>query len=91
MLRRCGILHAAYALPVCVVWPVGLTVGQRYVYGWDRMGRKGQVCALRIIARRMGSVMVEFEDGHAAVTSWRALKTLPQHYAAPVRLDFGEY
>jgi hypothetical protein len=73
-----------------VVWRVSLTVGQRYVYGWDRMGRKGQVCTLRIIARRMGSVMVEFEDGHAAVTSCRALKTLPRYYVAPVRLDFGD-
>jgi hypothetical protein len=60
MLRCCRVLQPADALPVCVVWPVGLTVGQRYVYGWDRMGRKGQVCTLRIIARRMGSVMVEF-------------------------------
>lgn len=46
---------------------------QPYVYRWNRMGRKGQIC--RVLARgKMNSCLVEFEDGFKAVTSRNALK-----------------
>jgi hypothetical protein len=45
----------------------------RYRYAWDRMGRKGQACA--VLARgKMNSCLVKFEDGYTAVTSRNALR-----------------
>lgn len=66
-----------------------LQAGQKYLYAWNRMDRKGEVCRLLIIARRMNSVMVEFEDGHQAITSANALRTLPTGYRPETKLDFG--
>jgi hypothetical protein len=44
-----------------------------YVYRWNRMQRKGQLC--RVLARgAMNSCLVEFLDGHRAVTSRNALR-----------------
>jgi hypothetical protein len=44
-----------------------------YRYAWNRMGRKGQRC--RVICRgSMNSCLLEFEDGHKAVTSRNALR-----------------
>lgn len=44
-----------------------------YVYRWDRMGRKGQFCA--VLARgKMNSCLVRFEDGFTAVTSRNAVR-----------------
>ena len=66
-----------------------LTQGRCYVYGWNRMGRKGELCQLLIVGRK-NSVLVEFADGHRAVTSANALKPVPVGYRRPEpRLDFG--
>lgn len=48
-----------------------------YVYFWNRMGRKGQLC--RVLARgTMNSCAVEFlADGFRAVTSRNALRLPP--------------
>jgi hypothetical protein len=47
---------------------------QLYVFRWNRMDRKGQVC--RVLVRgAMNSCLVEFvDDGHKAMTSRNALK-----------------
>ena len=49
-----------------------------YVYFWDRMGRKGQLC--RVLVRgKMNSCAVEFlADGFQAVTSRNALRRAPE-------------
>lgn len=51
-----------------------LKVGETYRYGWHRMGRKDQLCILQVIAPRMNTVQVQFEDGYQAITSANALK-----------------
>jgi hypothetical protein len=44
----------------------------KYIYRWNRMGRKGQAC--NVLARgKMNSCLVEFEDGFKAITSRNAL------------------
>lgn len=49
----------------------------RYIFRWDRQGRKGQRCAL--LARgRMNSVLVRFADGYTMVTSGNALRRAPE-------------
>lgn len=46
---------------------------QFYVYRWNRMGRKGQIC--RVLARgNMNSCLIEFADGFKAITSRNALR-----------------
>jgi hypothetical protein len=46
---------------------------QTYVYRWNRMDRKGQLC--RVTARgTMNSCRVEFDDGFVMITSRNALK-----------------
>ena len=48
-------------------------LAKRYVYFWNRMGRKGQLC--HVLARgSMNSCMVVFEDRHVAITSRNALR-----------------
>lgn len=47
-----------------------------YVYFWNRMGRKGQRCRVLVRAKAMNSCMIEFEDGHRAITSRNALRKL---------------
>lgn len=54
-----------------------LVPGKHYLYGWNRMGRKGERCLLHIVGKTMNSVMVEFDDGHKAITSANALRPLP--------------
>ena len=44
-----------------------------YIYRWNRMGRKGQPCAV-LVRGKMGSRLVMFEDGFTAVTSHNALR-----------------
>jgi hypothetical protein len=44
-----------------------------YVYTWNRMGRKGQRCAV-LVRGKMNSCSVEFEDGFQAVTSRNAIR-----------------
>lgn len=45
----------------------------RYLYRWNRQGRKGQVCC--VTARgTMNSCLVVFEDGYSMVTSRNAIK-----------------
>jgi hypothetical protein len=39
-----------------------------YIYRWNRMGRKGQPCAV-LVRGKMNSCLVMFEDGFTAVTS----------------------
>jgi len=44
------------------------------------MARKDEHCRLLVIARRMNSVLVQFEnDGYKAVTSANALKPVGNH------------
>jgi hypothetical protein len=44
-----------------------------YIYRWERLGRKGQLC--RVTARgRMNSICVEFEDGFTMITSGNAIR-----------------
>jgi hypothetical protein len=44
-----------------------------YIYRWNRMGRKGERCA--VTARgTMNSCLVVFADGYRMVTSRNALK-----------------
>lgn len=46
---------------------------KRYVYRWNRCGRKGHLC--KVTARgTMNSACVEFEDGFRMITSRNALK-----------------
>ena len=45
----------------------------RYVYYWNRMGRKGQVCEV-LVRGKMNSCLVRFADGFMAVTSRNALR-----------------
>jgi len=44
-----------------------------YIYRWNRMGRKGQPCAV-LVRSKMNSCLVKFEDGFTAVTSHNALR-----------------
>jgi hypothetical protein len=46
---------------------------QFYIYRWNRMGRKGQLCHV-LVRGAMNSCLVEFADGFKAVTSRNALK-----------------
>lgn len=49
-----------------------------YIYFWNRMGRKGQLC--RVLVRgKMNSCAVEFlADGFQAITSRNALRRAPE-------------
>ena len=44
-----------------------------YLYRWNRMGRKGQPCKV-LVRGKMNSCLIEFPDGHQAVTSRNALR-----------------
>ena len=48
----------------------------RYYYAWNRMGRKGQRCAVLVRAKAMNSCLVQFEDGYQAVTSRNAIRKM---------------
>lgn len=72
-----------------VTWTPSLCIGETYMYHWYLMGRKGQLCRLLVIGRRLGSVAVEFADGYKAVTMAKALRPLPPGYTPQPRLDFG--
>lgn len=56
-------------LPPLKPWPWK----QRYLYRWNRQGRKGQECVL-LCRGTMNSCLVEFADGYRMVTSRNALK-----------------
>jgi hypothetical protein len=46
---------------------------QRYIYRWDRQGRKGQTCM--VTARgKFNSIRAEFEDGYVMITSGNAIR-----------------
>jgi hypothetical protein len=45
----------------------------RYIYRWNRMGRKGQAC-IALARGTMNSCMVQFDDGYIAITSRNALR-----------------
>lgn len=50
----------------------GQPLATRYVFRWNRSGRKGQTC--KVTARgTMNSCRVEFDDGFIMVTSRNAL------------------
>lgn len=50
----------------------GPALATRYVFRWNRCGRKGQRC--KVIARgTMNSCLLEFEDGWRMVTSRNAI------------------
>lgn len=67
---------------------IKLQVGKTYVYAWNRMHRKGELCVLQVVAPVMDSVQVQFtRDGHQAITSGKALREVPKNYQTPdVRL-----
>lgn len=44
----------------------------KYVYRWNRQGRKGQLCTVEMRGT-MNSCLVRFEDGYRMVTSRNAL------------------
>lgn len=44
-----------------------------YIYRWNRMGRKGQLCEV-LVRGKKNSCLVRFLDGFKAVTSRNALK-----------------
>ncbi len=50
-----------------------------YYYAWDRMGRKGQRCAVLLRARTMNSCLVRFENGFEAITSRNAIRKTKEH------------
>ena len=51
----------------------GQQIDTRYVFRWNRFGRKGHLC--KVIARgKMNSCMLEFDDGWRVVTSRNALR-----------------
>ncbi|VVT15472.1 hypothetical protein [Hoeflea sp. EC-HK425] len=53
------------------------TSEKRYIYRWNRQGRKGQVCT--VTARgKMNSICVRFEDGYTMVTSGNAIRRVKQ-------------
>jgi hypothetical protein len=53
----------------------GVPPATRYVFRWNRLGRKGQTC--RLIARgTMNSCLLEFDDGWRMVTSRNAIAKL---------------
>lgn len=54
----------------------GVMPAQRYIYAWNRMGRKGQRCMV-LVRGGMNSCLVQFEDGYRAVTSRNALRRAP--------------
>lgn len=48
-------------------------IDQRYIYRWNRQGRKGKICT--VTARgKMNSICVRFEDGYTMVTSGNAIR-----------------
>jgi hypothetical protein len=54
-----------------------VSVGQSYIYGWNRdgdcFGRKGEICEVEAIGAK-NSVRVRFSDGARAITSANALR-----------------
>lgn len=53
-----------------------------YTFAWgntpERMRLKGRRCRVLVVGRRMGSVLVQFEDnGERHVISRRALRRIP--------------
>ena len=56
-----------------------LTTEFPYYYAWNRMGRKGQRCAVLVRARTMNSCLVRFADGHEAITSRNAIRKIKEH------------
>lgn len=50
-----------------------MTVDLKYIYRWDRQGRKGQRCAV-LVRGTMNSCLVEFADGYRMVTNWNAIR-----------------
>ena len=53
----------------------GAAPATRYVFRWNRLGRKGKAC--RLIARgTMNSCLLEFDDGWRMVTSRNAIAKL---------------
>ena len=65
--------------------PRSLVIGQQYLYGWNRMGRKGDVCTLEVIGGK-NSIQVQFADGHRAITSAAALKPMRPGYSPQPRM-----
>jgi hypothetical protein len=69
----CGRFVQGAATQPCAGVTPGPSEAFRYRYAWNRMGRKGQACA--VLARgKMNSCLVQFEDGFTAVTSRNALR-----------------
>jgi hypothetical protein len=45
----------------------------RYIYRWNRKGRKGQTCTV-LTRGKMNSICLRFEDGYTMVTSGNAIR-----------------
>lgn len=56
-----------------------LTTEFPYYYAWNRMGRKGQRCAVLVRAKAMNSCLVRFEDGFEAITSRNTIRKIKEH------------
>jgi len=65
--------EAVPKIPLSHMREVHLVNAFPYRYAWNRMGRKGQRCAV-LVRGAMNSCLVEFEDGFRAVTSRNALR-----------------
>lgn len=50
-----------------------MTEPLKYIYRWNRQGRKGQPCEVLVRAKVMNSCLVRFGDGYTMVTSRNAL------------------
>lgn len=63
---------------------IALRPGKVYMYAWNRMGRKGELCQLEVVAARMDSVQVLYlRDGLRAITSGKALREIPKNWQPP--------
>lgn len=71
-----------------MAYGLALKTGMPYLYAWNRMKRKGEICTLLTIARRMDSVLVQFADGYRAITSAKALRAVPAGYQPQPKLLF---
>lgn len=47
---------------------------KRYIFRWNRQGRKGQICEVLVRGRAMNSCLVRFGDGYTMVTSRNAIR-----------------
>lgn len=63
-------------LPLLLALPMAYPL----VYTWGnnpvRAALKGRRCRIVVKSRRMGSALIEFDNGFRVVTSWRAVRRM---------------